>query len=125
MIDMSQMIVVLVDDDPDNLNMLHDILALQGINTIRAASGRECLALLGTVAPAAIVVDLEMPEMDGWGLLSKIRGNPATAGVPVMAITAYHSPNVAQKAIEAGFSAYLSKPIRAEEFLSRLREIAT
>ena len=61
-----------------------------------------------------------MPEMDGWQTLANIRNNPETAGIPVVAITAYHSANVAHDAISSGFDAYYSKPIDALSFVKNI-----
>jgi CheY-like chemotaxis protein len=61
--------------------------------------------------------------MDGWGLLSTIRNNPKTASIPAVAVTAFHSSNVAQEAIKAGFDAYFPKPIEATSFVRELERI--
>ena len=70
-----------------------------------------------------IIMDLAMPEMDGWETLMEIRANPATAHIPVVAITAYHSANVAQDAVQAGFDAYFPKPPDAISFVDKLTEV--
>lgn len=123
MIDTSAWIVVLVDDEPDSLNLIHDVLAVGGAQVHRISNGHQCLDLLNTLTPTLIILDLAMPRPDGWELLASIRANPATAGVAVVAVTAYHSPSVAEKARQAGFDAFIPKPIRSGEFLSQLKEL--
>ncbi len=124
MTDMSQWTVILVDDEPDSLNLLYDILQYNRVTVHRAANGRECLALLDEVTPTLVIVDLAMPHPDGWDILSAIRGRSSTADLPVVAVTAYHSGSVAAQARQAGFNAFFPKPIKAGEFLERLRAVA-
>jgi len=116
--------VLLVDDEPDSLQMLHDFLAHQHIDVHRATGGRECLELLKSFTPTLIVTDLSMPKPDGWDLLAQIRANPSMVSVPVIAITAYHSGELGRQAIEAGFSAYMPKPIKSNEFVQKIQELA-
>ncbi len=70
-----------------------------------------------------VIVDLALPGLDGWGLLSAVQKNRKTAQVPCVAVTAFHSPEVAVKAIEAGFLAYFPKPIEAMPFIRELERI--
>ncbi len=123
MTDMSQWKVILVDDEPDSLYLIHEILAHHGAEVHTAASGRQCLALLDSVTPTLIVMDLAMPRPDGWDLFAEIRGHPATAQVPVVAVTAYYSSKVAEQACQAGFNAFFCKPIKSGEFLAKLKDV--
>jgi CheY-like chemotaxis protein len=125
MSDMSGWRVLLVDDEPDSLQLIHDLLAHQGIEVHQAAGGEECLRLLKTLTPTLIVMDLAMPKPDGWDMLSQIRANPATKDVPVIAITAYHSSSLAREVLAHGFTAYFPKPIKTTEFLNTLKEVAS
>ena len=115
--------VLLVDDEPDSLQMLHDFLAHEGVDVQRASGGRECLELLKSYTPTLIVTDLSMPRPDGWDVLAQIRANAATASVPVIAITAYHSGELGRQTIDAGFSAYMPKPIKSQEFVQKIHEL--
>lgn len=125
MSDMRDWRVLLVDDEPDSLQLIHDMLALHGVEVYQAGSGVECQQLLATVTPTLIVMDLSMPRPDGWDLLSQVRTDPRTAGLPVIAITAYHTPTLAHQAIDHGFTAYFPKPIKSSEFLAKLREVVS
>jgi CheY-like chemotaxis protein len=124
MTDITHWKVILVDDEPDSLNLIHDILTLNGAQVYRAAGGQECLTLLAEVVPTLVVLDLAMPKPDGWDLLREIRAMPQTAAVPVVVVTAYYSDSVIRRAYEAGFNAFFPKPIRANMFLSKLKELA-
>jgi CheY-like chemotaxis protein len=114
---------MLVDDEPDSLNLVHDILAFNGAEVHRAASGRQGLEELQHLVPTLIVLDLAMPAPDGWDLLEAIRANPAICHVPVVAITAYYSERVAEHAYQAGFNAFFPKPIKAGGFIAKLKEL--
>lgn len=113
-------VVIVVEDEEDSLQVVSQILSFHGIQIRFARNGLECLELLQTVSPTLIVMDLSMPEMDGWRTLEQIRGDAATAHIPVAAITAYHSVNVAEEALNAGFDAYFAKPIAVESFVQSL-----
>jgi CheY-like chemotaxis protein len=123
MTDISQWTVILVDDEPDTLNLIHEILTYQGAQVITAASGAECLACLVQVQPTLILMDLAMPDMDGWQLLKQVRAQPHLAGVPVVAMTAYYSDRVMDEAERVGFDDFLPKPIKANDLLTHLKQL--
>lgn len=110
--------ILVVEDDEDSLRVVEEALQLyHGDVQVRvAANGKECLALLDSFKPTLVIMDLALPELDGWKALAAIRANPVTADLPVVAITAYHSANVYEDALNAGFSAYFAKPIDVFSF---------
>lgn len=112
--------VLVVEDTYDDHQLASAVLKYHGINVILAHNGHECLDILNEIEPTMIVTDLSMPDMDGWEMLSQIRGNNATRHIPVMALTAYHSVDVANDALQAGFNAYYPKPISPTNFLDQL-----
>ena len=124
MSEMTDWKIVLVDDEPDALNVIYHMLTHNGIEVHRAVDGEECLALLEGLKPTCIVVDLAMPKVDGWSVLSRVRANPDKAHLPIIAITAYHSANVAEEAYRAGFDGYFAKPVKSDEFMAKLTELA-
>ena len=115
--------VILVDDEPDSLKLVHDMLTANGIEVHDAANGSQGLNLFEAVQPTLVIVDLSMPHPDGWDLLQQLRANPAQRHTPVVAITAYYSDEVERRAREAGFSAFVRKPIRVKSFLSVLEGV--
>jgi len=123
MLDLSHWNVLLVDDEPDSLNLLHDVLSLNGAEVHRARGGQEGFALLKEFTPTLVIADLSMPKPDGWDLLGVIRSTPATAHVPVVAVTAFYSERVIDQAIRAGFTAFISKPFKVNALLSKLQEV--
>lgn len=115
--------VILVDDEPDSLDLISEMLSHEGATVYRAASGEECIQLLETLTPTLMVVDLAMPKPDGWDLLAMVRADPALSSVCMVATTAYHSVNVAQHAQEMGFNAYIPKPLRSQQLMDTLRQL--
>lgn len=115
--------ILIVEDEYDSIQMVTKILQHHGAQVQVAHDGFECLNMINKINPTLIIMDLALPEMDGWEALSRIRANPETAHIPVVAITAYHSVNVAEDARRAGFDAYLSKPLDTQSFVRHLNTI--
>lgn len=114
--------VLVVEDEPDSMEMLQGILEYHGIRSVGASTAEEALNILEDFQPNLIVMDLALPGMDGWTLLQQLRA-AGQSGVRYVAVTAYHSANVAAEAIEAGFDAYFSKPIDPPTFVDELLSI--
>ncbi len=115
--------IIVVEDEYDSLQMVSDVLRFHGIAVLIAKNGRECLDLLKINQATLVVTDLAMPEMDGWELLNAIRSNPQTESIPVVAISAYHSIEVAEQARFAGFDAFYAKPISPKTFVQNLAKL--
>ncbi len=115
--------VLVVEDEHDSAQVVSQILLFYGAQVHVARNGFECLEVLRHLTPTLIITDLAMPGMDGWQTLGQIRADPATANIPVVAVTAYHSANVAQGALEAGFDAYFPKPLEPTSFMDGLRHL--
>lgn len=114
---------LVIEDEADSAEVVARILKFHRINYDVAGSAEDALAQIQQKIPTLLIVDLALPGMDGWEFLRTVRDNPATANIPAVAVTAYHSTNVAQKAIEAGFDAYFPKPIEATSFVRELERL--
>lgn len=121
MTDPQQWRVLIVEDEADSSEVVQGILEYHHIQFWWACTAEEALEMLPEVAPNLLVVDLALPGMDGWGLLKHLRQNEATAHIPAVAVTAFHSTAVARQAIEAGFAAYFPKPIDTRMFVAELQ----
>lgn len=115
--------VLVVEDESDAMELVRGVLEYHGINSIGATNGEEALAMLQHETPTVMIIDLSLPGIDGWGLLSKLKNHQTLSNVPRIAITAYHTAEVANKAIEEGFDAYFSKPLDAMSFVRELETI--
>ncbi len=112
---------LVVEDDHDGQELVSRILRHHRVQFAVCGSAEEALAQIsnGAVFGGAII-DLALPGMDGWTLLRTLHTVPATAALRCVAMTAYHSPEIAVKAIEAGFAAYFPKPLDATAFMREL-----
>ncbi len=118
---MSEWTVLVVEDDPDGQEVVGRILKFHNIHADIAGTGEEALALLDRNVYSIAVIDLALPKIDGWRLLDAIRSSPKTKGMPCVAVTAFHSAEVATKAIKSGFAAYFPKPLDATSFVRELQ----
>jgi CheY-like chemotaxis protein len=114
--------VLLVDDDARNIFALSSALERRGMHVLTATTGREAIELINQTPDLAIVLmDIMMPEMDGYQTIESIRGNPAYRRLPIIALTAKAMKGDREKCLEAGASDYLAKPVNTEQLLSSLR----
>jgi CheY-like chemotaxis protein len=114
--------VLLVDDDARNIFALSSVLERRGMRVLTATTGKEAVQLVESDPEIAIVLmDIMMPEMDGYQTTQAIRSNPAYRRLPIIALTAKAMKGDREKCLEAGASDYLAKPVNTEQLLSALR----
>jgi len=114
--------VLVVDDDVRNIFALSSVLERRGMTVLTAGTGREAIATLDSTPDLAIVLmDIMMPEMDGYETMQVIRQNPAFQRLPIIALTAKAMKGDREKCLDAGASDYLAKPVNTEQLLSALR----
>ncbi len=121
---LSESLVLYVEDNPANLALVEQIVARHsGIRLISAGDGAQGLAMARAQLPALILLDIHLPVMDGYELLARLRGDPLTSDIPVVAVTAQAMPSDARRAIQAGFDEYIAKPIDVSVFDTLLRRL--
>jgi CheY-like chemotaxis protein/signal transduction histidine kinase len=114
--------VLLVDDDARNIFALSSVLERRGMHVLTATTGNEAISLINATPDLAIVLmDIMMPEMDGYRTMQAIRENPGFRRLPIIALTAKAMKGDREKCLEAGASDYLAKPVNTEQLLSALR----
>jgi CheY-like chemotaxis protein/nitrogen-specific signal transduction histidine kinase len=114
--------VLLVDDDARNIFALSSVLERRGMRVLTATTGSEAIQLIDSTPDLAIVLmDIMMPEMDGYQTIEAIRAKPALRRLPIVALTAKAMKGDREKCLEAGASDYLAKPVNTEQLLSALR----
>ncbi|MCZ9346683.1 response regulator, partial [Streptomyces sp. TRM76130] len=114
--------VLVVDDDARNLFALSGILELHGFRVLHAENGRKGIdTLLGNPDVALVLMDVMMPEMDGYAATAEIRAMPRYAELPIIAVTAKAMPGDREKSLASGASDYVTKPVDTDELMARVR----
>ena len=113
--------ILVVDDDEDNLSIASDTLGLFGATVHIAENGEEGLDAIHELRPTFVLLDLSMPVKDGWATLIEIRQNPEYADMPVIALTAHAMIGDKERAMEAGFDGYITKPFNIGTVLNEIK----
>ena len=114
---MSKGHVLVVEDNLDNYELVRTILELNGYDTFLAVNGRDGVDAARKQKPDLILMDMALPEMDGWDATQRIREDPQTKHIPMVALTVHTLPRERKRALDAGVDAYISKPFDASHFL--------
>jgi len=118
---MTVLTVLLVEDNQRNLKLARDVLEFNGFGVEVSTTGENALAEAVRTSPDIILMDLQLPGMDGYTALAHLRADPRTAGIPVVALTAFAMAADRARAMEAGFDGYLEKPISVRDFPGQVR----
>ncbi len=113
---------LIVDDEPDNVGVARKVLNYGGAKVFVARNGLEGLALLENVRPTFVLLDLSMPEMDGWEMFRLMKADDSLASIPVIALTAHAMAGDKEKVIETGFNGYIAKPFRINSFMAEIQK---
>ena len=112
--------LLLVEDNPINVYLATFLLEQHGFTVEQAGNGIECLARVRAAPPDIILLDLQMPLMDGYETVRELMADPGTAGIPVIAVTAYAMAGDRTKALALGFRDYIEKPYDTGTFAARV-----
>ena len=118
---MSDVTVLLVEDNPRNLKLARDVLEYAGFTVAVATTGEEAVTEAMRVLPDLVLMDLQLPDISGHTALARLRQDPRTAGIPVVALTAFAMRTDRERALSNGFDGYLEKPISVREFPDQVR----
>ena len=114
--------ILIVEDQEDNRKILRDLLRSAGYEPIEATSGEEGVSLAETERPDLILMDIQLPGLDGYEATRRIKANPALRQIPVIAVTSYALSGDDVKARDAGCDAYVTKPFSPRALLAKVRE---
>ena len=118
---MSKLILV-VEDQEDNRRIMRDLLTSVGYEVIEAITGEEGVAAAETHRPDLILMDIQLPGLDGYEATRQIKANPDLEHIPIIVVTSYALSGDDVKAFKAGCNAYVSKPFSPRELLAKIRE---
>lgn len=113
--------ILIVDDVPLNVKLLKTLLRREGFQVETAGTAEEALNLVSKVRPRLVLADIRLPGMDGLEMTRRLKANPETADIPVLAVTAFAMKGDEQKALEAGCDGYVTKPVNVKTFPSLVR----
>jgi DNA-binding response OmpR family regulator len=113
--------IMVIDDDPDTVKILAHYLRREGFNPIEATSGAEGLRILAEHPADVILLDLMMPEMDGFAVMRELKKDPLTAEIPVIMVTARDDLNARSEGISLGVADFLAKPVFRKQLGNRIR----
>jgi len=119
---MSHEEVLVVEDNEKNMKLFRDVLQAKGYTAIEATTGEEAIELARTRGPALVLMDVQLPGIDGVEALARLRRDERTASIPVLALTAQAMHGDRERFLVAGFDGYLAKPIDIGELLEAVRE---
>jgi two-component system cell cycle response regulator DivK len=108
--------ILLIEDNEQNLYLATYLLEQNGFNVVPARSGPEGIELAGRIHPTLIILDIQLPVMDGYAVARALRQNLALKDVPIVAVTSYAMVGDRERALEAGCSGYIEKPINPDTF---------
>jgi two-component system, cell cycle response regulator DivK len=114
--------VLIVEDNEKNMKLVRDVLQATGYSTLEATTGEEAVELALSQAPALVLMDVQLPGIDGAEALERMRQNERTASIPVLALTAQAMSGDRERFLEVGFDGYLAKPIDVAELLRVVKE---
>jgi len=114
--------VLVVEDTEDNRQIIRDLLTSAGYEMIEAVTGEQGVAMAAEHRPDLILMDMQLPVLDGYEATRRIKANPALRHIPVIAVTSYALSGDEEKAREAGCDAYVAKPFSPRLLLAKVRE---
>jgi two-component system, cell cycle response regulator DivK len=115
--------VLIVEDNEKNMKLARDVLQAKGYKTLEAATGEDGVKLARERAPDLVLMDIQLPGINGIEAFRQIRADPKTAKIPVVAVTASVTPTDRSQITAAGFDAFVSKPINLKEFLETVKRL--
>ena len=116
-------LVLIVEDNEKNMKLARDVLQAKGYATLEAVTGEEGVRLAGENMPDLVLMDIQLPGISGIEAFRRLRADPRTARIPVVALTASVTPSDRTQITQAGFSAFLGKPINLKEFLETVKRL--
>jgi two-component system, cell cycle response regulator DivK len=116
-------LILIVEDNANNRMLVRDVLQSRGYQTVETETAEDALTLARDARPALILMDIQLPGMNGMDALARLRADASTRDIPVMAVTASAMTHDRHKIMAAGFDAYQSKPLNVREFVEAVRTV--
>jgi two-component system cell cycle response regulator DivK len=114
--------VLVVEDNEKSMKLFRDVLTVTGYRALEATTGVQAVELAAEHGPDLVLMDIQLPDIDGVETLSRLRADERTASIPVLALTAQAMQGDRERFLAAGFDGYLSKPLNIAEFVATVRQ---
>jgi two-component system cell cycle response regulator DivK len=114
--------ILVVEDNEKNMKLFRDVLVATGYRTLEATTGTEAVEMATEHTPDLVLMDIQLPDLDGASALLRLRADERTAAIPVLALTAQAMRGDRERFLAAGFDGYLSKPVDVRELIGTVRE---
>ena len=114
--------VLVVEDNEKNMKLFRDVLQASGYRLLEATTGERAMELAAEHQPNLVLMDIQLPDIDGVDALGRLRADARTASIPVVALTAQAMHGDRERFLDAGFDAYISKPVDVLEFVKTVKE---
>jgi len=115
-------LILIVEDNEKNMKLVRDVLQVKGYETLEAGTGEDGLKIARARMPDLILMDIQLPGISGIEAIKALRADPATAGIPVIAITASVMQQDRQQIVNAGFNAFIEKPVNLRNLLDTVQQ---
>lgn len=112
--------ILVIEDNEQNRYLLTFLLEQRGYEVVPAADGPTGVAIARSLVPALVLLDIQLPRMDGYAVARALRQNEALREIPIIAVTSYAMPGDREKALEAGCTGYIEKPINPDTFVAEM-----
>lgn len=122
---MTDQLILIIEDNERNLKLVRDVLQFNGFRTAEARTAEDGLILASARPPDLVLLDLQLPGIDGMEAFRQLRESPPTSDVPIVAITAFAMKDDRERVLRAGFNGYLEKPISVRELPGQVRAFLT
>jgi two-component system cell cycle response regulator DivK len=120
---MANELILIVEDNEKNRKLLRDVLQFKAYRTLEAETGEDGVALALAHKPDLVLLDYQLPGINGIETFRRIRGDASTASIPVLAVTASAMPEDARRMMDAGFDGFQTKPLNVKEFLQAVADV--
>ena len=115
-------VILIVEDDPGNLKLIRDLLQIRGYATLEATDGKQGVDMARAKMPDLILMDIQMPVMNGFEATSILKADPVTKSITIVALTAFAMQGDREKCLEAGFNDCITKPLDTRAFVTKVKE---
>jgi two-component system cell cycle response regulator DivK len=114
--------ILIVEDNEKNMKLFRDVLVAMGYRTLEATTGGDAVDLASEHTPDLVLMDIQLPDLDGVQALQRLRAEARTASIPIVALTAQAMHGDRERFLEAGFDGYMSKPVNVHDLIEMVRQ---